>query len=528
MKALKLITGIGLATLMLSACSSAKIGGPGYLYDDVYYTPGKSRENYDQAFSPVPSMSNEALKAEKKEAAAQRNEYQQAEIQDTRDFSAIQQEYSALLSDDVSEPEVQVYYDESGYWVGGFNGSDMERDYAERLIRFHGPSIRVSYFSPIYSELVFYNYDWNMYVDGNYVYVVPTWTNRWYDYYYYNNWYSPWYFGWGYNSWYYGYGWGYPYYYSHWYSPYYYDYWYSPCYCCHHHNHYYGGNDWGYNNDTHYGSRLGTGSVARPLASRGLNSGSSRQGVTGSSLREGGRTMRDTQRVTGTDGRTSRDNTNLTSREGGRTSQGGETSGRVTRNSYTPSYSTSEGSARPAYNRGDYSRVNNGTRPSQTTGTVQGSSSTTRQVGTTNSGTTGTRQPASTSGNTSVSRPSGSTSSGSTSSGSTSSGSSVSRPSGTSSTGTSSRQSSYQQGSSSSSRSSSSYSTPSSSSGSRGSSSSGSSSSSYRSSGSSSSSGSSYSSGSSGSSGSRSSGSSSSGSSSGSRSGGSSSSGGRR
>ena len=564
MKAIKLITGLGLTALLLTACGTSKMSGPGYYYDDIYYSPGKSRESTNQAFSAVPSMSNEALKAEKKEQATQKKEYEkrnrESEQRDTRDFSAIQEEYSSLLRDEsITELDTLIYYnDETGYWVGGFSGSQIDRDYAERLIRFHGPTIRVSYYSPLYSELVYFNhYDWNVYVDGYYAYAVPTWTNRWYDYYYYGGgWHRPHYgfgYSWGYNSWYFNYGWGYPYYYGYpyhygypyyygyygWGYPYYYGYWGH-----HHHGHYYG-----YNNksNNYYGPRQGMGSSTRPVGGRDINTNARLPRTEGNlATLEGGR-IRENQGEVTTTPRTRENNTATTREISGGQSVVTNDNTRVTRNSYTPSYSNTQETVRPTYNRAEYSRVNEGTRTTQTTGTVR-----TQTTGTVRPQTTGTVQNAQpntrpsgtgtttvgTQGNQGTQRP-GTTTSGTTTSGSTTSGgTTVSRPSGTtgnSTVGSSAprqTQPGYQQGSSSNSNTrTTTYSTGSSSSSGRSGTSNSGSSSTYRSN-SSSSSGSSYSSGSSGSSsrggGSSSSGSSGSSSSGSSRGGGSSSSGGRR
>jgi hypothetical protein len=131
---------------------------------------------------------------------------------------------------------------ESGYYLNGFKGTESDLEYAERIRKFHNPKFTITIGDPGYNDIYFLdNYDWNVYIDGNYAWVTPTWTNPyWFDYNYmpysYNSWYwrtwnSP-YYGWGYSPWswgygwnsYYGwggymdyYGWGYPYYgYNNW------------------------------------------------------------------------------------------------------------------------------------------------------------------------------------------------------------------------------------------------------------------------------------------------------------------------
>ncbi len=113
---------------------------------------------------------------------------------------------------------------QQGHYLNGFNGNQSDLEYAERIRRFHNPKYEIFIGDPRYNDIYFLNNsDWNVYVDGSYAYVTPTWTNPyWMDYNfnpyswsspfgYYNNWYnSPW--GWdtgfGYG---FGYG-GYPYY----------------------------------------------------------------------------------------------------------------------------------------------------------------------------------------------------------------------------------------------------------------------------------------------------------------------------
>ena len=123
-------------------------------------------------------------------------------------------------------------YAERGEWVNGFQGTDMDYEYAMRLVRFKNPRYMVPVSSPLYWDVVsgsFYSWDWNVYDDGMYAYVFPTYTNRlWMDWrfsprYYgphisisvgwYDPWYSPWYGRW-HSPWYGGY-WG-GYWGSHW------------------------------------------------------------------------------------------------------------------------------------------------------------------------------------------------------------------------------------------------------------------------------------------------------------------------
>lgn len=123
-------------------------------------------------------------------------------------------------------------YGERGEWVNGFQGSQMDYEYAMRIVRFRNPRYAIPISSPLYWDAVygaFPSWDWNVYDDGLYAYVFPTYTNSlWWD--------------WRWSSGFYGPGWG-------WYSPYYYSSWYSPWY----------GGYWGYGGHWGFGGYWGGG-----------------------------------------------------------------------------------------------------------------------------------------------------------------------------------------------------------------------------------------------------------------------------
>ena len=404
---------VGLVLLMLiSACSSSRLAGPGVYYDDIYYVPGVTRENINDAFSPVPAISKEEQKAENRAIAQQQREYEQtlkAGEQDTRDFTALQEEYASLLSNDsIQELDTLVYYnDETGYWVDGFDGSTMDRDYAERMIRFHGPFIRIPYYSPFYSEVVYFNnYDWNVYVDGNYAYAFPTWTNRWYNSFYYNSWGYPgwsWSMSWGYpyyNYWNYGYGWYDPFYYSY-YHPFHDPYWYSPYYYHYpgYRDGYWSGGSSTADNRTYYsGMQTGLSSNTRPstnFSSREIlkRSSGERASITTQSGTRITRDAQGNQQYESKSGtvytRSARSASGEQNLKSGNTSAPQEPATRAnnrtvqqsnTRRSYTPSYTKPEDNSRPTYNRSSYTRTSGTNRPTPTTGTVRSSNTGTRQV----------------------------------------------------------------------------------------------------------------------------------------------------
>lgn len=460
--------------MLIGACGTGRVAGPGVYYDDVYYVPGQSRENNYDAFDPVPTLTREEQKAESRALAAQQREYERnrgAYYEDTRDFSQIQNEYASVLKDEnIQNTDTLIYYnDETGYWVNGFNGSDFDRSYAERLIRFHGPAIRIPYYSPLYSEIVYFNsYDWNVYVDGGYAYAVPTWTNRWYDYYYFDRFHYGTYYTYG-NYPYAFYGWGSPFsrwsfglhgYYNGFYSRYdFYDPWYYYSKLYYKPNYYFRPGNYvsGPRKDSNIATRPST------TDERGLRGETRTQGdirsTTPRSLRndeprslrsEADGSLRSGSTVTDAGAR--RASEEAASRGGQSTVKSGQTTGSEsgqatpTRRSYTtPTYSQGDNTSRPVYNRASYTRVSNAPRPAQTTGTVQsGTEGSTRSVqqSSTTIGTPRTAtQPSATpkSGSTAVYQRGSSTSAPSrSSSGSSSSGSSYSAPSRSSSSGSSS------------------------------------------------------------------------------------------
>ncbi len=109
---------------------------------------------------------------------------------------------------------------ERGEWVNGFEGSQSDYEYAMRIVRFRSPAYAIPISSPLYWDVVygvFPSWDWNVYDDGLYAYVFPTYTNPlWWDW-RWNwgiagprwswRWYSPWYYGWHSPYW-YGSYWG--------------------------------------------------------------------------------------------------------------------------------------------------------------------------------------------------------------------------------------------------------------------------------------------------------------------------------
>ena len=388
MKKLVLITTTAVLLIVAGGCTTGRMASTGVYYDDIYYAPDLTKENMEQAFAPVPDIAKEEKKEIKKEERELVRDYERSELdreqRDTRDFSEIQEKYASILADeDTEEVDTMIYYnDETGYWVNGFDGSEMDRDYAERLIRFHGPFTRIPYWSPLYDQFVYFNDpDWNVYVDGNYAYAFPTWSNPWYDRYRFDRWSTPWSFSFGYSSFwgdpyyygYYGYGWYDPFY-SPYYSwgyynwPYYhrpyYSYWHHPYY----HDRYYSKD---YRKDVYRGIRPSMSSNTRysgtSQGSNTLKRGSEDDGRTVRTTRSGTRIIRNSDgstTVVNTEGNTQRairgtatlksDGNEQEERSISRYRGSGASTGTVqtrTRRSSTPTYSQPDNASKPSYNR---------------------------------------------------------------------------------------------------------------------------------------------------------------------------------
>lgn len=211
----------------------------GKIIDDIYVTP-----NDAQMVNEVKSaVKSKAKKPETPQSTIYRNGAREIVFIDqygNRTTAVSDTVYivdGEMIADTLAADSIA---DEEGYYLNGFSGSKSDLEYAERIRRFHNPKYTITIADPGYNDIYFLdeNY-WNVYIDGMYATITPTWTNPyWFNYQYspysYNSWawrhnwgypysgwgggwYDPWYsgyYGWGgyYDPWYSGmYGWGYPY-----------------------------------------------------------------------------------------------------------------------------------------------------------------------------------------------------------------------------------------------------------------------------------------------------------------------------
>ncbi|KAA6312972.1 hypothetical protein EZS27_036183, partial [termite gut metagenome] len=297
---------------------------PAQNYDDLYYAPDKNKETGKSIKKEVKTTTvytipetTVIVRDQKAEKVRDVDEY-------NRRYDA--SNYNFELDNDTLYVEEKSALDLDGEWVNGFDGSQDDYEYAERIIRFRNPRYAVHISSPLYWDVVYglNSWDWNVYTDGWYAYAFPTFSNRlWWDWRFNSH-------GWGWGG-YYGssYSWGYSGYWGggYWghYSPYY--------------PHYYGGWNHGlsgyWTGNVYYNNRRSVYSSNRVSASSSVSSrhstayegSSSRRGVSGVNTRQqnssGAQTRQNSSsaRVVGT-----RRDTNMDTRQGTTTRQSSSSS----------------------------------------------------------------------------------------------------------------------------------------------------------------------------------------------------------
>ena len=352
------------ALFILSGCATYQMNNASVYEDDLYYNPSDKPLAIAESYSSLPAPEKEIRKQDNKTYSQLKSSYQQSAVakehEDLRDFSGIQQEYTQLLTDDsVEEVDTMLYYnEETGYWVNDYEGSEMDRDYAERLAKFHGPFVGIPYWSPLYNEVIFGSgFDYNVYVEGDYAIVVPEW-------------YSPYYYNWRYRSpynyygWYGSFGWNYPYSswgfgfgYSNWYSPYYNNWGYP-----YHHHHYAGYPYYGnYSNNINrvrsprevYSDRVSNNRQVLPTTKSTRSSNSGDLGRTSRVAQSPSRTRTNTT-STGRTTRASYNRNAASTTKSAQTNRTTTTRSTTTRSTYTPTYTrpaSSSSNTRSTYNR---------------------------------------------------------------------------------------------------------------------------------------------------------------------------------
>ena len=193
--------------------------------DDLYYQPNeenpivkKKKEEKSESTTatvqqPV-AVSTVAVSTEQSDydraVDAYNRRYSSEIVDDT--IPAVTLDESTQMTQAEKQEEDADTDDYTGYYLNGFEGTQSDLEYAERIRRFHNPNFTIHISDPAYTDIYFLNpLDWNVYIDNSYAYVTPTWTNPWY----WNYMWAPysytslsWRWNFGFGSW--GFYWGYP------------------------------------------------------------------------------------------------------------------------------------------------------------------------------------------------------------------------------------------------------------------------------------------------------------------------------
>ncbi|KAA6322013.1 hypothetical protein EZS27_028400, partial [termite gut metagenome] len=255
--------------------------------DDLYYVPDKNKGTGKSIKKEVKTTTVYTIP----ETTVVVRDRKTKKVRDVDEYNRRYDasDYKFELEDDTLYVEEKSASDLDGEWMNGFDGSQDDYEYAERIIRFRNPRYAVHISSPLYWDVVYglNSWDWNVYTDGWYAYAFPTFSNRlWWDWRFNSH-------GWGWGGYYDSYySWGYP---GSWgggywgnYSPYYYSYY----------PHYYGG--WGhgysgywtgnvYHNDrqsVYNSNRINTGSSISSRRSTAYSGSSLRRNESGANTRQ--------------------------------------------------------------------------------------------------------------------------------------------------------------------------------------------------------------------------------------------------
>jgi hypothetical protein len=405
--------------LMLTAMSLPWMVTAQSYDDDLYYVPKKEKDKAEEKEVVVPVKEKKEVNATVY-AAPGSTVVIQERTNAVRDVDEYNRRYDAkdnefAMKDDTLYISKKPANALNGEWIGGFEGSQDDYEYAERIIRFRNPRYAIPISSPYYWDVVYglNSWDWNVYSDGYYAYAFPTFSNRlWWDW----RWGSH---GWGFGpGWNYGWGWGY----NSWYTNNYWGwgghwpgYWYGGWGGYHHH---WGGGYWYPGSGSHWASTPVYHNTRRSEFAGSSNRGtvsSRRSDYNGTTARAGSTTTSARRSAPGQ--AVTRDGATSSRRiVGARTSETTRPSGSVMTR---PSTGISSGSS--SYN----SRNSSGSTPSATNSGSNSSSS--RRSSYTPSSSSRSSSSSYSSGSSSSSRSSGSVSSGSSSSSSRSSGGGSSR-----------------------------------------------------------------------------------------------------
>ena len=165
--------------------------------DDLYYVPSKKdkveQKNDTRETVVVTDADQVVVKSRSPQTVRATAGTTTVVVRDTEgrpmDVDAYNRRYDSSDYDFTAQNDT-LYIDRQpddgldGEWVGGFDGSADDYEYATRIIRFRNPRYAIPVSSPLYFDVVYglNTWDWNVYYDGLYAYAFPTFSNRlWWD-----------------------------------------------------------------------------------------------------------------------------------------------------------------------------------------------------------------------------------------------------------------------------------------------------------------------------------------------------------
>jgi len=177
--------------IFASSCSPSYMGTAVY-EDDLYYNPNEAPLLVQkvEAKSPAVKKSNALAPANATPSSTKTNPNIGTEALEDRNFDALQQKYTDILNNEsIDSVDTLIYEGDSGYYLGGFSGSERDQEEAQRLREMY-PQGFGYYDNSGYNTAMWLagDSDWNVYMDGNNVWWTPTWTNyRFYNGYNYSS-----------------------------------------------------------------------------------------------------------------------------------------------------------------------------------------------------------------------------------------------------------------------------------------------------------------------------------------------------
>lgn len=174
--------------LSLMALCFPLVGMAQSIDDDLYYTPKKSDDSSPKkeekaAYSGATNGSVYAMGANPATTVIVRD--LEGNVRDVDEYN---RRFTSFDNDFEMENDTLVIQEKKqsdrGEWVNGFNGTQDDYEYAQRIIRFRSPGYAIPITSPFYWDIVYGvdSWNWNVYNDGYYAYAFPAFNNNlWFD-----------------------------------------------------------------------------------------------------------------------------------------------------------------------------------------------------------------------------------------------------------------------------------------------------------------------------------------------------------